>query len=115
MYHKIYYIFLNFHNPHNTLYHNKNYILEISNIDFISAIFDEINLEENLKIEILNNIYLKNKHDLEKLLNKNVDCKYKKYILSFIELSGNYKDILKKLKNLKCQKSIPKILISKSQ
>ena len=26
---------------------NKNYILEISNIDFISAIFDEINLEEN--------------------------------------------------------------------
>ena len=29
---------------------NKNYILEISNIDFISAIFDEINLEENLKI-----------------------------------------------------------------
>lgn len=79
---------------------NKNYILEISNIDFISAIFDEINLEENLKIEILNNIYLKNKHDLEKLLNKNVDNKYKKYILSFIELSGNYKDILKKLKSL---------------
>ena len=87
---------------------NKNYILEISNIDFISAIFDEINLEENLKIEILNNIYLKNKHDLEKLLNKNVDNKYKKYILSFIELSGNYKDILKKLKSLikkKMQKS----------
>ncbi|WP_242004469.1 ATP phosphoribosyltransferase regulatory subunit [Brachyspira aalborgi] len=79
---------------------NKNYILEISNIDFISAIFDEINLEENLKIEIINNIYLKNKHDLEKLLNKNVDNKYKKYILSFIELSGNYKDILKKLKSL---------------
>ena len=79
---------------------NKNYILEISNIDFISAIFDEINLEENLKIEILNNIYLKNKHDLEKILNKNVDNKYKKYILSFIELSGNYKDILKKLKSL---------------
>ncbi|TXJ15764.1 ATP phosphoribosyltransferase regulatory subunit [Brachyspira aalborgi] len=79
---------------------NEDYILEISNIDFISAIFDEINLEENLKIEIINNIYLKNKHDLEKLLNKNVDNKYKKYILSFIELSGNYKDILKKLKSL---------------
>lgn len=87
---------------------NKNYILEISNIDFISAIFDEINLEENLKIEILNNIYLKNKHDLEKLLNKNVDCKYKKYILSFIELSGNYKDILKKLKSLIINKKMQK-------
>ncbi len=87
---------------------NKNYILEISNIDFISAIFDEINLEENLKIEILNNIYLKNKHDLEKLLNKNVDCKYKKYILSFIELSGNYKYILKKLKSLIINKKMQK-------
>ena len=87
---------------------NKNYILEISNIDFISAIFDEINLEENLKIEILNNIYLKNKHDLEKLLNKNVDCKYKKYILSFVELSGNYKDILKKLKSLIINKKMQK-------
>ena len=87
---------------------NKNYILEISNIDFISAIFDEINLEENLKIEILNNIYLKNKHDLEKLLNKNVDCKYKKCILSFIELSGNYKDILKKLKSLIINKKMQK-------
>lgn len=87
---------------------NKNYILEISNIDFISAIFDEINLEENLKIEMLNNIYLKNKHDLEKLLNKNVDCKYKKYILSFIELSGNYKYILKKLKSLIINKKMQK-------
>lgn len=87
---------------------NKNYILEISNIDFISAIFDEINLEENLKIEILNNIYLKNKHDLEKLLNKNVDNEYKKYILSFIELSGNYKDILKKLKSLIINKKMQK-------
>lgn len=87
---------------------NKNYILEISNIDLISAIFDEINLEENLKIEILNNIYLKNKHDLEKLLNKNVDNKYKKYILSFIELSGNYKDILKKLKSLIINKKMQK-------
>lgn len=87
---------------------NKNYILEISNIDFISAIFDEIDLEENLKIEILNNIYLKNKHDLEKLLNKNVDNKYKKYILSFIELSGNYKDILKKLKSLIINKRMQK-------
>ncbi|WP_242003761.1 ATP phosphoribosyltransferase regulatory subunit [Brachyspira aalborgi] len=79
---------------------NKNYILEISNIDFISAIFDEINLEENLKIEILKNIYGKNRHDLEKLLDKNIKSEYKKYILSFIELSGNYKDILKKLKSL---------------
>lgn len=87
---------------------NEDYILEISNIDFISAIFDEINLEENLKIEILNNIYLKNKHDLEKLLNKNVDGKYKKYILSFIELSGNYKDILKKLKSLIINKKMQK-------
>lgn len=87
---------------------DEDYILEISNIDFISAIFDEIGINENLKIEILNNIYLKNKHDLEKLLNKNVDNKYKKYILSFIELSGNYKDILKKLKSLIINKKMQK-------
>ena len=87
---------------------NKNYILEISNIDFISAVFDEINLEENIKIEILNIIYGKNKHDLEKLLNKNVESKYKKYILSFVEFSGNYKDILKKLKSLIINKKMQK-------
>ena len=45
---------------------------------------------------------------MEKLLNKNVDCKYKKYILSFIELSGNYKDILKKLKSLIINKKMQK-------
>ena len=44
----------------------------------------------------------------EKLLNKNVDNKYKKYILSFIELSGNYKDILKKLKSLIINKKMQK-------
>lgn len=79
---------------------NEDYILEISNIDFISAVLDEINIKENLKAELLNNIYSKNKHDLEKLLDKNIKSKYKKYILSFVELSGNYKDILKKLKGL---------------
>ena len=79
---------------------NENYILEISNIDFISAIFEEVGIKENLKIEILKNIYEKNKHDLEKLLDKNIKSEYKKYILSLIELSGNYKDILKKLKTL---------------
>lgn len=87
---------------------NEDYILEISNIDFISAIFDEINLEENLKIEILKNIYGKNRHDLEKLLDKNIKSEYKKYILSFIELSGNYKDILKKLKSLIINKKMQK-------
>lgn len=87
---------------------NEDYILEISNIDFISAIFDEIGINENLKIEILKNIYGKNKHDLEKLLDKNIKSEYKKYILSFIELSGNYKYILKKLKSLIINKKMQK-------
>lgn len=81
---------------------NENYILEISNIDFMSSVLNKINIEENIKFEILNDIYRKNKHDLEKLLNKslNKNGEYIKIILSFIELSGNYKDILKKLKPL---------------
>ncbi|KLI39927.1 ATP phosphoribosyltransferase regulatory subunit [Brachyspira hyodysenteriae] len=80
---------------------NDEYILEISSIDFMFALIDELNLEEDKKLEILNFIYSKNKHDLEKtLISNNIDDKYKNNIISLIDLCGNYRDILKKIENI---------------
>ncbi|MCZ9990422.1 ATP phosphoribosyltransferase regulatory subunit [Brachyspira hyodysenteriae] len=80
---------------------NDEYILEISSIDFMFALIDELDLEEDKKLEILNFIYSKNKHDLEKtLINNNIDEKYKNNIISLIDLCGNYKEILKKIESI---------------
>ena len=80
---------------------NDDYILEISSIDFMFALIDELNLEEDKKMEILNLIYSKNKHDLEKALShNNISSKYKDYIISLIDFSGSYKEVLKKIEKL---------------
>ncbi len=80
---------------------SNEYILEISSIDFMFALIDELNLDEDKKLEILNFIYKKNKHDLEKaLINNNIDDKYKNNIISLIDLSGNYREVLKKIENI---------------
>ncbi|ADG72024.1 ATP phosphoribosyltransferase regulatory subunit [Brachyspira murdochii] len=80
---------------------NKEYILEISSIDFMSALIDELNLDEDKKLETLKLIYSKNKHDLEKtLISNNIDDKLKSYIISLIDISGNYKEVLEKIKNI---------------
>lgn len=80
---------------------NKEYILEISSIDFMSALIDELNLDEDKKLEILKLIYSKNKHDLEKtLISNNIDDKLKSYIISLIDISGNYKEVLEKIENI---------------
>ncbi|WP_276307023.1 ATP phosphoribosyltransferase regulatory subunit [Brachyspira sp. G79] len=80
---------------------NKEYILEISSIDFMSALIDELNLDEDKKLEILKLIYNKNKHDLEKtLISNNIDDKLKSYIISLIDMSGNYKEVLEKIENI---------------
>ncbi|WP_295154752.1 ATP phosphoribosyltransferase regulatory subunit [uncultured Brachyspira sp.] len=74
------------------------YILEISSIDFMFALIDELNLDEDKKLEILNFIYSKNKHDLQKvLISNNINEKYTNNIISLIDLCGSYKDILKKI------------------
>ncbi|MBW5395352.1 ATP phosphoribosyltransferase regulatory subunit, partial [Brachyspira hampsonii] len=80
---------------------NDEYILEISSIDFMFALIDELNLDEDKKLEILNFIYSKNKHDLEKaLIENNINDKYKNYIISLADLSGNYNEVLKKIKSI---------------
>ena len=80
---------------------NDEYILEISSIDFMFALIDELNLDEDKKLEILNFIYSKNKHDLEKtLIANNIDDKYKNNIISLIDLCGNYREILKKIEHI---------------
>ncbi|OEJ14454.1 ATP phosphoribosyltransferase regulatory subunit [Brachyspira hampsonii] len=80
---------------------NDEYILEISSIDFMFALIDELNLDEDKKLEILNFIYSKNKHDLEKILIcNNINEQYKNYIISLIDLCGSYKEILKKIESI---------------
>ncbi|ASJ20937.1 ATP phosphoribosyltransferase regulatory subunit [Brachyspira hampsonii] len=80
---------------------NDEYILEISSIDFMFALIDELNLDEDKKLEILNFIYSKNKHDLEKTLTcNNINDKHKNYIISLIDLCGSYKEILKKIESI---------------
>lgn len=80
---------------------NSEYILEISSIDFMFSLIDELDLDEDKKLEILNFIYSKNKHDLEKaLISNNINEKYINNIISLIDLSGNYKDVLSKIENI---------------
>jgi len=76
---------------------DEDYIFEISAIDFMYALLDELKLEENIKLKALDYIYRKNKHDLIKL---NIDDKRKEYLTAFVDLCGNYKNVLKKLKYL---------------
>ncbi|WP_300365531.1 ATP phosphoribosyltransferase regulatory subunit [Brachyspira sp.] len=80
---------------------NDEYILEISSIDFMFALIDELNLDEDKKLEILNFIYSKNKHDLQKaLISNNINEKYTDNIISLIDLCGNYINVLKKIENI---------------
>ncbi|MEI0605539.1 ATP phosphoribosyltransferase regulatory subunit [Brachyspira pulli] len=80
---------------------NNEYILEISSIDFMFALIDELNLDEDKKLEILNLIYSKNKHDLEKTLTvNNIDDKYKNAVVSLIDFSGEYKEAVKNIESL---------------
>ena len=80
---------------------NNEYILEISSIDFMFALIDELDLDEDKKLEILNLIYSKNKHDLEKTLtSNNIDDKYKNAVVSLIDFSGEYKEAVKNIESL---------------
>ena len=80
---------------------NDEYILEISSIDFMFALIDELDLDEDKKLEILNLIYSKNKHDLEKTLTvNNIDDKYKNAVVSLIDFSGEYKEAVKNIESL---------------
>lgn len=80
---------------------NNEYILEISSIDFMFSLIDELDLDEDKKLEILNLIYSKNKHDLEKTLTvNNIDDKYKNAVVSLIDFSGEYKEAVKNIESL---------------
>ncbi len=80
---------------------NKNYILDISHLGFVSDLLEEMNLDYNSKNKVLKNIHLKNSHDLERLLDdEKVELKYKECLLKIAKLSGNYKEVLEKAKKL---------------
>lgn len=86
---------------------NRNYILDVSHLGFISGLLEEMKLDYNCKNEVLKNLHLKNSHDLEKLLvEKKVSEKYKDCLLKIVNLSGNYKDVLEKSKELVLNKKM---------
>lgn len=80
---------------------NENYILDISHLGFVSGLLEEMKLDYSLKNEVLKNIHLKNRHDLERLLKRvEIPEKYKNYLLKIPNLSGNYKEVLDEAETL---------------
>jgi ATP phosphoribosyltransferase regulatory subunit len=93
---------------------NKNFILDISNINYLSGLFEEIKLGYSLEKEILSNIHHKNVHDLEKLLTReNIDSKYKEILKKIPYLSGKFNDVIieaeKLVINEKMQNALEKL------
>jgi ATP phosphoribosyltransferase regulatory subunit len=75
-----------------------NYILEISNIELLKNIFENINISEDNKNIILKFIFTKNRDELLKLLNKlNISDTYKNIIYDITTCYGNIDDILNNL------------------
>ena len=80
---------------------NENYILDISHLGFVSGLLEEMKLDYSHKNEVLKNIHLKNRHDLERLLESmEVPEKYKNCLLKIPNLSGNFKEVLDKAETL---------------
>ena len=80
---------------------NENYILDISHLGFVSGLLEEMKLDYSHKNEVLKNIHLKNRHDLERLLESmEVPEKYKNCLLKIPNLSGNFKEVLDEAETL---------------
>ena len=80
---------------------NKNFILDISNINYLSGLFEEMNLGYTLEKEVLMNIQHKNVHDLEKILTReNVESKYKEILIKIPDLSGKFHNVITEAEKL---------------
>ena len=96
---------------------NEKSMITLSHARFISSIFDNLNLEYEVKEEIFDCINKKNSHDIKKILenNKFVSENVKELIYKIPELSGDLDDITKELSKYGINDNIKKILIELKQ
>ena len=91
---------------------NKKSMIVLSHAGFISSIFENFDLEYEIKEEILDCINRKNSHDIQKILKKNehISENVKKLIYKIPELSGNLENIEKELLKYEINVNTKKIL-----
>ena len=96
---------------------NEKSLIVLSHAGFISSIFDNLNLEYEVKEEIFDCINKKNSHDIKKILenNKFISENVKELIYKIPELSGNLDDITKELSKYRINDNIKKILLELKQ
>lgn len=96
---------------------NKKSMIVLSHAGFISSIFENFDLEYEVKEQIFDCINRKNSHDIEKILenNKNVSENVKKLIYKIPELSGNLENIEKELLKYEINENTKKILFELKQ
>ena len=92
---------------------NEKSLIVLSHAGFISSIFDNLNLEYEVKEEIFDCINKKNSHDIKKILenNKFISENVKELIYKIPELSGDLDDITKELSKYGINDNIKKILL----
>ena len=91
---------------------NKKSMIVLSHAGFISSIFENFDLEYEIKEQILDCINRKNSHDIQKILKKNehISENVKKLIYKIPELSGNLENIEKELLKYEINVNTKKIL-----
>lgn len=91
---------------------NKKSMIVLSHVGFISSVFDNFDLEYEIKEEILDCINRKNSHDIQKILKRNehISENVKKLIYKIPELSGNLENIEKELLKYEINGNTKKIL-----
>ena len=96
---------------------NEKSLIVLSHAGFISSIFDNLNLEYEVKEEIFDCINKKNSHDIKKILenNKFISENVKELIYKIPELSGDLDDITKELSKYGINDDIKKILLELKQ
>lgn len=96
---------------------NEKSMITLSHARFISSIFDNLNLEYEIKEEIFDCINKKNSHDIRKILenNKFISENVKQLIYKIPELSGDLEDIEKELLKYEVNDDIKKILLELKQ
>ena len=96
---------------------NEKSMITLSHARFISSIFDNLNLEYEIKEEIFDCINKKNSHDIKKILenNKFISENVKQLIYKIPELSGDLEDIEKELLKYEMNDDIKEILFELKQ
>ena len=91
---------------------NKKSMIVLSHAGFISSVFDNFDLEYEIKEEILDCINRKNSHDIQKILksNEHISENVKKLIYKIPKLSGNLENIEKELLKYEINGNTKKIL-----